>query len=86
MKAAADEQKLQEKLAKEQEKQAREQAKRDAEEGRRKAEAEKKAAELAAKQAEADKKKQAQLDEAAGKVRAAEAAYQAELAKTGEKK
>ena len=85
-KAEAEGKKLQEKLAKEQEKQAQEQAKRDAEEGRRKAEAEKKAAEQAAKQAEADKKKQAQLDEAAGKVRAAEAAYQAELAKTGEKK
>ncbi len=85
-KAAADEKKLQEKQAKEQDKQAREQAKRDAEEGRRKAEAEKKAAEQAAKQAEADKKKQEALDEAAKKVRTAEAAYQAELSKTGEAK
>ena len=42
-----------------------------------------KEAEQAAKQAEADKKKQASMDEAANKVRAAEAAYQAELAKTG---
>jgi len=46
----------------------------------------KKAAGLTAKQAEADKKKQAALDEAAQKVRTAEAAYQAELAKTGDKK
>jgi pilus assembly protein CpaC len=82
-KAAAEEQKRQEKLAKEGERLAREQAKRDAEEGRRKAEAEKKAAEDAARQAESDKKKQAALDAAAEKVRAAEAKYQAELGKTG---
>jgi hypothetical protein len=75
--------KEQEKLAKEQEKLAKEQAKRDAEEGRRKAEADRRAAEQAAKQAEADRKKQAAIDAAAEKVRAAEAAYQAELAKTG---
>jgi pilus assembly protein CpaC len=75
-KLQADEQKRQERLAKEQ-------AKRDAEEGRRKAEADKKAAEEAAKQAEADKKKQAAIDAANAKVRAAEAAYQAEVAKTG---
>ena len=78
-KAAAAEQKRQEKLALEEEKAAKE-------EGRKKAEADKKAAELAARQAEADKKKQAELDQAAEKVRAAEAAYQAELAKTGTKK
>jgi pilus assembly protein CpaC len=81
--AEAEAQKLQTEEQKRQEKLAKEQAKRDAEEGRRKAEAERKAAEQAAKQAEADKKKQAQLDAAAEKVRAAEAAYQAELAKTG---
>ncbi len=75
-KADAEEQKRQEKLA-------REQAKRDAEEGRRKAEADRKAAEQAARQAEAEKKKQAEIDRAAEKVRTAEAAYQAELAKTG---
>jgi pilus assembly protein CpaC len=82
-KAGAEEQKRQEKLAKEQERLAREQAKRDAEEGRRKAEADKKAAEDAARQAESEKKKQAALDAAAEKVRAAEAKYQAELGKTG---
>ena len=82
-KAAAEDKKRQDRLAKEQEKAAKEQAKRDAEEGRRKAEADKKAAEQAAKQAEIDKKKQAELDAAAAKVRAAEAAYQSELAKTG---
>jgi pilus assembly protein CpaC len=85
-KAAAEEQKRQEKAAKEQEKLAREQAKRDAEEGRRKAEADRKAAEEAARQAEAEKKKQAAVDAAAEKVRAAESAYQAELAKTGTQK
>jgi pilus assembly protein CpaC len=85
-KATAEEKKQQDKLAKAAEQAAKEQAKRDAEEGRRKAEAEKKAAAQAAKQAEADKKKQAELDEAAARVRAAEAAYQAELSKTGTQK
>ena len=85
-KAAEEQKKRDERLAQEQQKAAKEQAKKDAEEGRRKAEAEKKAAEQAAKQAEVDKKKQAQLDEAAAKVRAAETAYQSELAKTGDKK
>ena len=85
-KAAEEQKKRDERLAQEQQKAAKEQAKKDAEEGRRKAEADKKAAEQAAKQAEADKKKQAELDAAAAKVRAAEAAYQSELAKTGEKK
>jgi pilus assembly protein CpaC len=75
-KLQAEDQKRQERLAKEQ-------AKRDAEEGRRKAEADKKAAAEAARQAEADKKKQAAIDAANAKVRAAEAAYQAEVAKTG---
>src|SRR5688572_29295703 len=82
-KAEAEDQKRQAEEQKREEKLAKEQAKRDAEEGRRKAEAERKAAEQAAKQAEADKKKQAAIDAAAEKVRAAEAAYQAELAKTG---
>ena len=82
-KAEAESQKLQAEEQKRQERLAKEQAKRDAEEGRRKAEADRKAAEQAAKQAEADRKKQAQIDAAAEKVRAAEAAYQAELAKTG---
>ena len=62
---------------------ARTQARRQAEEVRRKAEPDDKAAEQARKQAEADKKKQAAIDEAAAKVRAAETAYQSELAKTG---
>src|SRR5688500_18723598 len=84
-KVAAEEKKQQDRLAKAAEQAAKEQDKRDAEEGPRKDEAEKKAAEQAAKQAAIDKKKQAELDEAAAKVRAAEAAYQAELAKTGAK-
>jgi len=82
-KAAAEQARVDAEERKRQEKFAREQAKRDAEEGRRKAEADRKAAEQAARQAEADKKKQAEIDKAAEKVRAAEAAYQAELAKTG---
>ena len=88
--AAADERKRQEKLAREQEKlekerekAAKEQAKKDAEAARKQAEADRKAAEKAAKEAEAERKKQASMDEAANKVRAAEAAYQAELVKTG---
>ncbi|MGH9239184.1 MAG: pilus assembly protein N-terminal domain-containing protein [Vicinamibacterales bacterium] len=82
-KAAAEQAKLDAEERKRQEKAAKEQAKRDEEAGRRKAEADRKAAEQAARQAEIDKKKQAELDKAAEKVRAAEAAYQAELAKTG---
>jgi pilus assembly protein CpaC len=82
-KAAAEQARVDAEERKRQDKLAKEQAKRDAEEGRRKAEADRKAAEQAARQAEADKKKQAELDKAAEKVRAAENAYQAELAKTG---
>jgi pilus assembly protein CpaC len=82
-KAAAEQARVDAEERKRQDKLAKEQAKRDAEEGRRKAEADRKAAEQAARQAEADKKKQAELDKAAEKVRAAESAYQAELAKTG---
>ena len=81
-KAAAAERKWLEEEKKQIEKLEKEKAKRDAEEGKRKAEAERKAAADAARQAEEDKKKQAAIDAAAAKVRAAEAAYQAELAKT----
>jgi pilus assembly protein CpaC len=57
-----------------QEKAAKEQAKRDAE-------AAKKAQETARRQAEIDRERQRQIDEAAARLKAAEAAYQAELAK-----
>jgi pilus assembly protein CpaC len=57
-----------------QEKLAREQARRDAEQAKRDAEA-------AKRQAEIDKQRQKQVDEAAAKLKAAEQAYQAELAK-----
>lgn len=66
-KAAAEKKEKDDKLAKEQ-------AKRDAE-------AQRKAAEIAKKQAEEAKKQQKLIDEAAAKLKAAEAAYQAELAK-----
>ena len=65
--AAQVEQKRQQQLA-------REQAKRDAE-------AAEKAAKEAARQAEVDKKRQKQVDEAAKRLKEAEAAYQAELSK-----
>jgi pilus assembly protein CpaC len=67
----AEEQKKQQELAREQ---AREQAKRDAV-------AAEKAAKEAARQAEIDKKRQKQVDEAAARLKEAEAAYQRELAK-----
>jgi pilus assembly protein CpaC len=57
-----------------QEKAAKEQAKRDAE-------ANKKAQEQARKQAEIDRERQKQIDEAAARLKAAEAAYQAEVAR-----
>jgi hypothetical protein len=57
-----------------QDKLAREQAKRDAE-------ADKKAAEVAKRQAEIDRQRQKEVDAAAAKLKAAEDAYQAELAK-----
>jgi pilus assembly protein CpaC len=57
-----------------QEKAAKEQAKRDAE-------AAKKAQAAAKKQAEIDRERQKQIDEAAARLKAAEAAYQAELAR-----
>jgi pilus assembly protein CpaC len=57
-----------------QEQLAREQARRDAEQARRDAEA-------ARRQAEIDREHQKQIDEAAAKLKAAEAAYQAELEK-----
>ena len=66
-KAAAEQKEKDDKLAKEQ-------AKRDAENA-------KKAAEIAKKEAEEAKKQQKAIDEAAAKLKAAEAAYQAELAK-----
>jgi hypothetical protein len=69
--AAQEEQKRQEKLA-------REQAKRDAEAAEKAA---KEAAKEAERQAEADKKRQKTLDEAAKRLKDAEAAYQAELTK-----
>jgi pilus assembly protein CpaC len=64
-------------IAEEREKQAKaakEQAKRDAESS-------KKAQEAAKKQAEIDRERQKQIDEAASRLKAAEAAYQAELAR-----
>ena len=68
-----------------QDKLAREQAKRDAEAAKEQAkkdgEAARRAAEAAKRQAEIDKKQQKQVDEAAAKLKAAEAAYQAEIAK-----
>ena len=57
-----------------QEKAAKEQAKRDAEMN-------KKAQEQARKQAEIDRERQKQIDEAAARLKAAEAAYQAEVAR-----
>jgi pilus assembly protein CpaC len=57
-----------------QEKAAKEQAKRDAENA-------KKAQEAAKKQAEIDRERQKQIDEAAARLKAAEAAYQSELAR-----
>ncbi len=57
-----------------QEKAAKEQAKRDAEAG-------KKAQEAAKKQAEIDRERQKQIDQAAARLKAAEAAYQSEVAR-----
>jgi pilus assembly protein CpaC len=74
LKAQAEQEKLNAKDRERQEKLAREQAKRDAE-------AEKKAAEMAKRQAEIDRERQKEIDAAAAKLKAAEAAYQAELAK-----
>jgi pilus assembly protein CpaC len=69
-KKAAAEQAEKDQLEKErQEKVAREQAKRDAE--------------VAKRQAEIDRQRQREIDEAAAKLKAAEEAYQAELAKRG---
>ncbi len=59
------------------EKAAREQVKRDAEQAKRDAEG-------AKRQAEIDRQRQKQIDEAAAKLKAAEDAYQAELAKRGQ--
>jgi hypothetical protein len=57
-----------------QEKAAKEQAKRDAETN-------KKSQEQAKKQTEIDRERQKQIDEAAARLKAAEAAYQAEVAR-----
>jgi pilus assembly protein CpaC len=75
-KAAAVERKRLEEEQKQLDKAAKEQAKRDAEEARRKAEADRKAA-------EEEKRRQAAIDAAAAKVKAAEDAYKAEVAKSG---
>jgi pilus assembly protein CpaC len=72
--AQAEQEKRDAKDRERQEKLSREQAKRDAE-------AEKKAAEVAKRQAEIDRERQKEIDAAAAKLKAAEAAYQAELAK-----
>ena len=61
---------------------AQEQAKRDAEEAKRKAEEDRKAAEEARRKEDEDRKRQAAIDEAAAKLRAAEAAYQAEVSRS----
>ena len=77
--------------AKHNEQAAREQLKRDTEAAKQQAEADKaakeaaakRAAEQAKKQAEIDKRQQKVLDDAQARLKAAEAAYQAELAKRG---
>ena len=65
--------------------QAREQATRDAEQARRDAEAAreaaKKADEAAKKQAETDRKQQKLIEDAAARLKAAQDAYEAEIAK-----
>lgn len=78
-KARAEEER---KAAERQKKAAQEQARRDAEEARKKAEADRKAAEEARRKDEEEKKRQAAIEEAAAKVRAAEAAYEAEVARS----
>jgi pilus assembly protein CpaC len=70
----AREQEKAEEERKRQERAAKEQAKRDAEAKRR-------AQEAAKKQAEVDRERQKSIDEAAARLKAAEAAYQAEVAK-----
>jgi pilus assembly protein CpaC len=82
-KLAAEEKKRADKEAaeekKRQEKAAREQAKRDAEEAKRAAEQAKRDAEIAKKKAVEDEKRAKALAEAAERLRAAEAAYRAEV-------
>jgi pilus assembly protein CpaC len=60
---------------------AKAKAKQDAEQAKRDGEAARRAAEAAKRQAEIDRKQQKQIDEAAAKLKAAEIAYQAEMAK-----
>ncbi len=73
---AKREAKLAEEQARKDEKLAREQAKRDAENAKREAEE-------AKHQAAIDRERQKEIDEAAAKLKAAEAAYQAEISKRG---
>ena len=68
--------------AERQRKTAAEQAKREAEAARKKAEEERRAAEEAKRREEAEKKRQSAVDDAAAKVREAQAAYQAEVARS----
>jgi pilus assembly protein CpaC len=75
---AKDEQRARAEQAEQDAKAAREQAKRDQEQA-------KKDAEAARRQAEVDRERQKAIEEAASKLRAAEAAYNAELEKTGKK-
>src|SRR4029453_10350486 len=63
------------------EKVAEKQSQKDREQARRDEEAAKKAAEVAKRQAEIDRQRQKEVDAAAAKLKAAEDAYQAELAK-----
>ena len=78
-KAAAARQKVEEER---QRKAAAEQAKRDAEAAKRKAEQDRRSAEETRRREDAEKKRQTAIDQAAAKVRDAEAAYQAEVART----
>jgi flagellar biosynthesis GTPase FlhF len=77
---AKAQQQRQEQLAREQAKQEAEAAKRAAEAAKRDAEAAKRDAEAAREQAERERKRQAALDAAAARVRAAQDAYEAQLA------
>jgi pilus assembly protein CpaC len=72
--AMAEERRRLEKQREQQQRAAREQARRDAEAAR-------KAQEAAKRQAEIDRERQKAIDQAAARVKAAEAAYQAEIAK-----
>jgi hypothetical protein len=60
---------------------AEKQSQKDREQAKRDEEVAKKAAEVAKRQAEIDRQRQKEVDAAAAKLKAAEDAYQAELAK-----